>query len=643
MDGLDQVRSAFWEAMRPDAVLSVSQWADQYRILDSATSGHPGRWRTSRTPYLREPMDRLSPSDPCQFVILMFASQLGKSEVANNWIGRSIHHSPGPALMVQPTVEMAQRYSRQRLARMVAATPALHARVGDSKSRDGSNTILSKEYPGGILILAGSNSAAGLSSMPVRYLALDEVDRFSPDAGGEGDPVELSIQRTAGFSNRKILLTSTPTFAGLSRIEEWYDRSDRRRNWLPCPGCGDFQVLQWPRLRWDAGRPSTAIYICEHSGCVIENRHKAKMLPDGDWRPDVPAASGLIRGYHLNALYTPHGWPNDFAELARQFMATRKEPVKLKVFVNTKLAETFDPFAAGAISHDYLTARCVALNEEFGVWLDDRGVEHDAGVPDSAVVLTAAVDVQADRLEVEVFGWGVGEEVWSLDYRRIPGDLSAPGVWAELDVYLGREWTTVSGWTMRLERVLIDSGGHYTSQVYDFVREKRTRQIVAIKGRAGPLPIWNPKPSRSAKGRVALYTVGVDAAKELIYARLKLDAPGPGFAHHPRGRAESYFRALVSERQEKVIRTGQPRIRWILPPRTPNEALDLRVYGYAGLKAWIMAGHRLEEKAARRAGGDPTVDRSPASGQASTRRPVPGTDTSAAGWLAGVPGKDWIK
>jgi phage terminase large subunit GpA-like protein len=635
MANLATVHESYQHGLRPDALLSVSEWADLYRYLDTGTSGFPGRWKTSRTPYLREPMDRLSPTDPCTFVVCMFASQLGKTEIGLNWHGRNIHHSPGPMLLVQPTVEMAERYSKQRITGMIKSTPVLKGLVSDSKSRDGANTIMSKSFPGGMMIFAGGNSSAGLSSMPARDVDLDEVDRISDEAGGEGDTADQAIQRTAGFPNRKVLLTSTPTFKGASRIEEWFLLGDQRRYWVPCPHCGEFQTLKWSGVTWDKGKPETAHYVCEHNGCVIENRHKAKMLPLGEWRADKPDTDGKIRSYHLNALYTPHGWPNDFAELARLFLLAQKNPIKLKAFVNLKLAETWDPFATGGISHDYLLNRSAQGAEEFGNWSDERGHEHEAPVPDECLVLTCAVDVQADRLEVETTGWGIGEEKWSIDYRRIPGDLSSPQPWEELDRYLAREWSTESGWTMRLSRSVIDSGGHFTQQVYDFVRDKRSRYIYAIKGQAGSRPIWNPKPSTSAKSRGAFYLVGVDAAKELIYARLKLDTPGPGFTHYPRGRSEDYFKSLVAERQEKVFHAGQPRIRWICPPRTPNEGLDLAVYNYAAFKSWSMAGNSMERLAATRAKAKAGVDDPAARVQGSNKRPSKAP--RKAHWLDGGP------
>jgi phage terminase large subunit GpA-like protein len=608
MSGLPDLHSAYRLGIRPDAILSVSEWADRYRILTSETSAFIGQWETDRLPWLREPMDRLSPSDPCTFVVLKFASQMGKTEIGLNWLGRSIHMSPAPFLVVQPDLEKAREYGKHRFDSMKNACPELKALVAESKSRDGSNTLIFKTFPGGLLRFAGSNSPASVASTPCRYVHIDECDNVSAEAGGQGDTADQAIQRTSSFPNRKILIGGTPTFTGASRVDAAFESGDQNRYWVPCPHCGEYQALKWSGVHWDSGKPETAHYVCEANGCIIENRHKSTMLPLGQWRPDNPDATGQIRSYHINALYMPHGWPNDFAELARLWIAAHKDPVKLKAFINLKLGESWDPFREGGISHDYLHVRSQAAAEEFGHWVDAKGEDHHDPIPDECQVLTCAVDVQADRLEVEVRGWGVGEEVWSVDYVRMPGDLSAPQVWEQLDEYLGREWITDSGWTMGLERVCIDSGGHYTQQVYDFVRDKRSRHIMAIKGQAGPRAVWNPKASQSVKGRCPLYLIGVDGAKEVIYGRLKLDKPGPCFTHFPAGRSEDYFRSLVAERMERHSFAGQPRIRWVCPPKTPNEGLDLAVYNFAAFRAWTAAGNSLDRRAAQRAAGKPVVD-----------------------------------
>ncbi|MBF0402307.1 MAG: phage terminase large subunit family protein, partial [Magnetococcales bacterium] len=272
---------AYFQGLRPDPLLLVSQWADRHRVLSSVASSEPGLWRTARTPYLREVMDCLSPSSPVERVVFMSGSQLGKTESGLNWLGYIIHQSPGPILMVQPTVEMAKTYSKQRLDPMVESSPVLQDIVREPRSRDSGNTLFLKEYPGGILRMTGANSAAGLSSMPVRFLFLDEVDRYPGDVDGEGDPVALAIQRTVTFANRKVLIVSTPTIQGFSRIEAAYEESDQRRYWVPCPHCKQEQVLEWTQVRWPGDEREKAFYVCIHCDETIHEHHKGWMLRKG--------------------------------------------------------------------------------------------------------------------------------------------------------------------------------------------------------------------------------------------------------------------------------------------------------------------------------------------------------------------------
>ena len=274
---------AFLQGMKPDPLLTVSEWADDNRMLASVASGEPGPWRTTRTPYLKEIMDCLSPSSIIERVVAMFGSQLGKTETGLNWVGYVVHHAPGPMLMVQPTVEMAKRYSKQRVGPLIESSDAIRERIKPARAKDSGNTVLSKEFPGGILLMTGANSAVGLSSAPIRYLFMDEVDRFPGDADGEGDPVALAIQRTANFSNRKILLTSTPTIKGFSRVEAAYAESDQRRYWVPCPECGEFQILEWKQVRWPHGDREKAFYACVHCEASIQNHQKGWMLENGKW------------------------------------------------------------------------------------------------------------------------------------------------------------------------------------------------------------------------------------------------------------------------------------------------------------------------------------------------------------------------
>ncbi len=351
----DLCASAFGESLAPEPLLTVSAWADQYRLLSSTASAEPGRWRTDRTPYLREIMDCLSPSHPAERVVVMKGAQIGGTECGNNWIGYVIHRAPGPMLMVQPTVETAKRVSKQRIAPMIDSTPVLRARVAEARARDSGNTVHVKEFEGGLLIITGANSAAGLRSMPIRFLFMDEVDEYPGDVDGQGDPVALAEKRTTTFSRRKIFLVSTPTIKGLSRIEREFLASDQRRYFLACPICAHPDYLTWRdaahhRLEWDEGRPETAHMVCGKCGELVEERHKTGMLMGGEWRATAEGDSRTV-GFHLSALYSPLGWKS-WEECVAEFLLVKEDPFRLKTWVNTVLGETWergDSVAAGSL------------------------------------------------------------------------------------------------------------------------------------------------------------------------------------------------------------------------------------------------------------------------------------------------------
>ena len=311
----------WFEGIRPDLRLTVSAWADRHHMLNSKGAAEPGRFRVRRTPYLREPLDGLSPSHPAQRIVIMKGSQVGATEAGNCWVGFSIHHAPGPILVVQPTVDLAKRFSHQRLDPMIEASGPLRERISPARSRDSANTVLSKEFPGGILVMTGANSAVGLRSMPVRYLFLDEIDTYPASVDEEGDPVTLAEARTRTFSwRRKVFIASTPTVAGASRIEREYLNTDQRRFFMPCPHCGVMQWLKFERLRWDKGAPETAAYVCEACETGIGEHYKTQMLEAGEWRPTALGLDPLTIGYHLSALYSPIGWLS-WPEIAHQWEA----------------------------------------------------------------------------------------------------------------------------------------------------------------------------------------------------------------------------------------------------------------------------------------------------------------------------------
>jgi phage terminase large subunit GpA-like protein len=585
--------------------------------LSSVESAEPGAYRTSRTPFAREPMDALSANDPTEQVVMMFCAQVCKTEVGNNWVGACIQDSPGPMLIVQPTQDMARRWGAQRLSPLIESTPALRELVAESRSRDSTNTQTLKEFRGGVMVIAGANSPSGLASMPVRRLFLDEVDRFPPDAGGEGDPVDIALKRTSTFrSSRKILITSTPTIKGYSRIEAAYAASDRRVYYVPCPSCGTFQPLRWGNVKWPKGEPRKAQIVCREEEC--EHRwtepERLDAIALGQWQetedgdgvldttiPELPKAdrSGRVRGYHLNILYSPWVAPG---EAAAEWYEVHKDPVRLKVWINTRLGETWDESASERrIDTTGLAERC----EVFA-----------APCPAGVAVLTAGVDTQDDRLEVEVVGWSLGEESFSIDHRVIYGDPSAAQVWRDLDRILTKAYRHERGGSMRISVACVDTGGHHTLAAYRYCKSHEARarpRVWAIKGRGGQDVIpWPRKPSRSNKGKVNLFVIGVDSFKADIFARLGVDKPGPGYMHFPLERADAdYFDQLTAEYVSTRYVKGFPKREWKKRPGARNEALDLRVYATAALEGWKAMGgsiaRALDKVATKGAGSAATA------------------------------------
>ncbi|OSM07603.1 putative phage terminase GpA [Magnetofaba australis IT-1] len=452
-----------------------------------------------------------------------------------------------------------------------------------ARSRDSGNTVLSKEFPGGILLMTGANSAVGLSSAPIRYLFMDEVDRFPGDADGEGDPVALAIQRTANFSNRKVLLTSTPTIKGFSRVEAAYAESDQRQFWVPCPACGGFQVLSWAQVKWPKGRRADAHYECAHCQAEIQDYQKGWMLENGVWRA-AAEGNGRTAGFHLSSLYSPHGWTS-WGDIAAEHGLVHKDPSRLKVWVNTKLGETWEE-DADRVDGEGLLAR----REDWGEL-----------IPSDVAVLTAGIDVQDDRLEMEIVGWGRDEESWSIDYRVLWGDPSSPAVWEDLDNLLRRPLPHSRQLPdITIRAAAIDTGGHHTLKSYAFCRSRQGRRVWAIKGRGGMgVPIWPRKPSTRNKGKVPLFIVGVDACKEAILSRLRIEEAGPGYLHFPMGREADYFKQLTAESVVTRYHKGRPIREWKKRDSDRNEALDCRVYGMAALQGLIAMGFRLNHEVER--------------------------------------------
>lgn len=563
------VDRVLWEAMEvlwSDPVLTVSEWADQYRRLPSKAGAEPGQWRTERTPYLREIMDALSPDSGYETVVFMKGAQIGGSECGLNWIGFCIDVSPGPILIVHPTVELAKKFSKQRLEEMVRDTETLERKMRGEGKRDPADTVLYKEFEGGILTLTGANSPAGLRQMPARYLFLDDVDAYEADIGGEGDPITLARKRTSTFARKKILIVSTPTTRERTRIAPLYEESDRRVYQVPCPFCNHFQRIVWANIKWEKEgekhRPETAKLQCEGCRKLIEERYKKQMLESGKWVKTNPESK--IAGFHLSALYSPLGWKS-WGEIARDFLKAQGDVSKQKSWTNTELGEVWEDITEKVETDPLLKRR-----EKYG-----------PEIPMEAGVLTAGVDIQKDRIEVEVVGWGRGEESWSMDYQTFYGSPTLPDVWKDLDLYLDQRWRHESGAVFKIACTCIDSGDN-TKEVYSFVKPRQGRRIFAVKGSSQHGHPLIGRPTVTDYLRVKLFSLGTDTAKDTIFARLNITDFGPGYMHFPIERDEEYFKQLTAEERRTKWEKGAPVEYW-KRIRSRNEALDLRVYNMAAL------------------------------------------------------------
>ena len=567
----------FYEATRRGfplrPTLSGSAWADAFRIVPAGTSPEPGPWKTSRAPYLREPLDAATDRDH-QIIVLMLSSQVGKSEVLLNTFGYFAAQYPSSQLMLQPTVDVAKSFSRERIEPTIRATPALSSII-DTAERVRGQAVRRKDFPGGYLAIEGTNSPAGLSSRPIRVLLADEVDRYTVTR--EGDPLSLAIQRTANYYDKKIILSSTPSVAGASCIESWYLRGDRREYRVRCPHCGEAQALYWGNVRWDRdlfGRalPDTARIECESCGRLLRDSGliSARLLSSGAWHPTSESSEGIV-SYHLSALYSP--WVS-LASLVSEFDEAIHSPTRegLREFVNLKLGEPWDE-SAYTTTEDTLCARAEPYTPDV--------------IPCGAVVLTAGVDVQRDRLEASIFGWGIGKESWGVEHRVFFGAPDTDAVWRDLAVFLSRQRIRADGVALPVSCTFVDSGDGATSaDVYRFCRAHEADRAYAIKGRGGAgVPVVLPSSRRNAFG-VHLIVIGVDAAKASLAARLRVSEVGPGFVHFAgpaQGFGPEYYRQLTAEVLARRRVGGVMRVSW-RKIRERNEALDCAVYAAAAIE-----------------------------------------------------------
>ena len=591
MSALYELARDTYEMFRPPKLLNVADWADENRILVSESSSEPGRWRTDRAPYQREIMNSFTQPN-INTIVIMASAQTGKTEAELNMMGRAIDIDPGPMLFIQPTDGFAEDFSKRRVAPMIRACPALQRKVYEAKSRDAGNTITMKTFPGGSVSFTGANSPTELAGRPVRYVFMDEIDRFPASAGTEGDPLELAERRTETFRhNRKVVMTSTPTIKGASKIERAYMTGTQEEWHTQCPHCQQFQYIRFEDIRFDREEYKDANgeknyhvrrvrWLCPKCGTET-GEFDTKRCP-AKWVAKNPqAVEAGIRSFRLNAFMSP--W-SDWTDICRKFLRGKDDPEQLKTFYNTILGETWE------------------IRDRSGVpeKLYARREHYNAEVPTGVLVLTCGMDTQGNRLEYEVVGWDREEQSWGILRGMIFGRADAPGTWEEVDDLLDREFTMKNGMKMRISATFIDSGGNYYENVVKECakRNQRGKKIWAIKGDDGQdRPLVRMMKRDSTGDGSAKFIIGVDGGKEAIMYSTTLTEPGPRYMHFPidydKGYDEEYFRGLCSEKVVMHRRGGKVTMRWEKFYER-NEPLDMRNYARAAYKYFRWNFEKLE-------------------------------------------------
>lgn len=549
--------------LAPPPRLTISEWADTFCYLPD-NNAEPGRWRTSRAPYQQGIMDAIC-NPRIQKITIMTSAQVGKTSMLNNAIGYYIHQAPKSVIIMHPTLKDAKDWSTFKFAPMVAGTPVLKDKVAKPRARDKTNTTLRKEYPGGYLMILGSNSTSELRGRSAPVILCDEVDAY--ELTSEGDPINLLWKRANTFRDRKLVLTSTPTIKGISRIDQAWEASDKRHYHMPCPHCHATQWLKWARVKWDKNSsgqhlPHTAYYECEHCEQQIQHKYKTAMMAKGKWVAETE--SNAHAGFHLNELISP--W-RTWQEVVEDFLE-KKVQNDLQVFFNAAMGEPWEELGEKVDgNHIYL-----------------RREHYRDELPESAVVLTAGVDVQDDRLECEIVAWGPGEESWSIDYVVLRGDPAREILWGKLTSVLSRTFLHPSGTQLKISGTAIDTGGHYTQEVYRYCRQHPYR-IFAIKGNSIQGRPLVSRPTKRNLGKVNLFSINTVTAKDVIYSRLNLSEPGAGYCHFLVKEIYNveYFHQLTVEKRVLRYKQGRPYHTYIKPSGERNEALDYRVYALAAL------------------------------------------------------------
>ena len=572
MTSISELEKSAYLAFKPPKKLSLSEWADEYAYLSAESSAEGGRWHT--LPYQKAMMDAIT--DPkIEQVTVMKSARVGYSKILNHIIAYHIHQDPCGIMVVQPTIEDAAGYSKEEIAPMIRDTKVLTNLVSDSKTRDSNNTILQKQFPGGVLSLVGANSARGFRRVSRRIVLFDETDGYPASAGTEGDQIKLGIARTQYFWNRKIVAGSTPTIKDFSRIERLFEQSDQRRYYVPCPHCGHMQYLRWPNMRWQDDDPSTASYACEECGALIPHSKKRWMVERGEWRATQPG-NGRHAGFHIWAAYSYS--PNaEWSNLVEEFLLSKNDPEQLKTWINTTLGECWEDEYASKVGADGLMERAAVEKYEKSV------------PPKEVLMLSLGCDVQDDRLSMSVWGLGRNEEMYLVDRKVIYGSPARADLWKQMDEVLMDKYKNEDGVELKIDSAAIDTGGHFTQEVYQYVRERSHLGLIGIKGmgQKGKPPIGKPTKvdinfsGKSLRKGVQLFPVGVDTIKTTLHNRLKDAELGDGYIHFYPTITTDYFQELTAERQVLRYKHGYQERIWVKKSNARNEALDEMVYAYA--------------------------------------------------------------
>lgn len=564
--------------LEPPPDMTLTEWADEKRVLSSKTSAEPGRWKTDKAPYQREIMNAIS-DVRTKKVVVMSAAQIGKTDgFILNPIGYYMDYDPAPIMVMQPNLQMGESFSKDRLTPMLTDTPALRGKVND-KTRNSGNTILHKQFPGGHITIVGANSPSGLRSRPIRILLADEIDGYPPTAGKDGDPILLASKRLTTFWNKLEVFISTPTIKGASRIEVEYENSTQEVWEIPCPGCGEYQELLWAQVSFDKEDLTEIKYICVKCGIIESEIIWKEHFTNGRFTARNPDSE--VRGFYLNSLASLFV---DWKEIVEKFLVANESKKKgnielLKAWTNTEMGQVWEE-EGSELGHEPLYRRRERYNCE---------------VPNEVLYLTAGIDTQDDRFEIEIVGWGEEKESWGIYYRVIYGDLTRTKVWDDLRAFLMQTFTRADGTKLKIGKACIDSGGHFSDYVYKFCIPLYPT-VFPIKGRDNRADVpFIPAATKNNRFKTPMFVIGVDIGKHHIYQSLSIEndeGAGANYCHFPRdkdrGYDEDYFKGLTAERRIMTYKKGIAQYVWKLKEGVRrNEPLDCRNYALAALEIAI--------------------------------------------------------